>query len=49
MMAKKGTQVTLMEVVQRVQESARSDAEAVAVLVHLMKTGRIILHGKARR
>ena len=37
--------VTLLDLVQAVQDNCRSDAEVVAVIAHLVKTGRVILSG----
>ena len=44
-MARKNPRVTLLELVQAVQDSCRSDAEVVAVITHLVNTRRIILRG----
>jgi hypothetical protein len=35
--------LTLLDVVRTVQDSARSDEEAVAVIEHMLKTRRVIL------
>ena len=45
LMARKNPRVTLLELVQAVQDSCRSDAEVVAVITHLVNTRRIILRG----
>lgn len=37
----KTKQVTLLELVSAVQDTARSDEEAVAVLTHLLRTVRV--------
>jgi hypothetical protein len=37
--------VTLLELVQAVQDNCRSDAEVVAVIAHMVKTGRVVLGG----
>lgn len=34
---------TLLALVQAVQDHARSDAEVIAVIVHMIKTGRVAL------
>lgn len=38
---RKTRQVTLLELVSAVQDTARSDEEAVAVLTHLLRTVRL--------
>ncbi len=38
-----GRRLTVQELVQVVQDIARSDEEVVAVLTHMMKTGQILL------
>lgn len=35
--------VTLLDLVQALQDSARTDEEVVAVLMHLIKTRRVVL------
>ena len=35
--------VTLLELVRAVQDSCGSDAEVVAVIAHMVKTGRLVL------
>ena len=37
--------ITLLELVQAVQEHAQSDDEVVAVITHLVNTGRVTLRG----
>ena len=37
--------VTLLELVQVVQDNCRSDAEVVAVITHMVNTGRVVLSG----
>jgi hypothetical protein len=37
--------VTLLELVQVVQDTCRSDAEVIAVITHLVNTGRVVLGG----
>ena len=38
-----GTQsLTIFELVQTIQDIARSDEEVVAVLAHMLKTGRVL-------
>ncbi len=34
--------LTIFELVEAVQDIARSDEEVVAVLAHMMKTGRVV-------
>ncbi len=36
---------TLLNLVQAVQDHARSDAEVVAVIAHMLRTGRVVLTG----
>jgi len=44
-MKRASRQVTLLDLVQAVQDFCRSDAEVVAVVTHLVNTGRVILCG----
>ena len=37
--------LTLLELVQTVQDTCRTDTEVVAVVVHLINTGRVVLRG----
>lgn len=37
--------LTLLELVQAVQDSCRSDTEVVAVITHMVNTGRVVLSG----
>jgi hypothetical protein len=37
--------MTLLELVQIVQDTARSDEEAVALIAHMINTGRVVLSG----
>ena len=37
--------VTMLELVQMVQDTARSDEEVVAVITHMINTGRVVLSG----
>jgi len=37
--------MTLLELVQSVQDTCRSDAEVVAVITHMVNTGRVVLTG----
>lgn len=37
--------VTLLELVQAVQDSCRSDTEVVAVITHMVNTGYVVLRG----
>lgn len=39
------TTTTLLELVRAVQDSCRSDSEVVAVVTHLVNSGRIVLCG----
>jgi len=41
--------ITLLELVQAVQDHARSDAEVVAVITHLVNSGRVVLSGNFAR
>ena len=41
--------VTLLQLVQAVQDNCGSDAEVVAVIAHLVKTGRVVLGGTFAR
>jgi len=41
----RSARVTLLELVQAVQDNCRSDAEVVAVITHLVNTGRVVLRG----
>ena len=36
---------TLLDLVQTVQDHCRSDAEVVAVITHLVNSGRVVLRG----
>ena len=36
---------TLLELVQTIQDTCGSDAEVVAVITHLVNTGRVVLRG----
>ena len=42
-MKTKSRRVTLLELVQAVQDTCRSDAEVIAVIAHMVKTGRLVL------
>jgi hypothetical protein len=48
-MSKKSRRITLLELVQAVQDSCRSDAEVVAVITHMVNTRRVILRGNFAR
>lgn len=39
------TTTTLLELVQAVQDACRSDREVVAVVTHLVSSGRVVLCG----
>jgi len=41
-------EATLLELVQAVSEESRSDAEVVAVVLHLLRSGRVRLCGNFR-
>jgi len=41
-------EVTLLELVQAVSEESRSDAEVVAVVLYLVRSGRVRLCGNFR-
>jgi len=40
-----GRRTTLLELVQTVQDTCTTDAEVVAVITHMVNTGRVILRG----
>jgi hypothetical protein len=44
-MKRTGQRVTLLELVQAVQDVCGSDAEVVAVVTHMVNTGRVVLGG----
>jgi hypothetical protein len=44
-MIKESRRVTLLELIQAVQDTCGSDAEVVAVITHMINTGRVILRG----
>ncbi len=44
-MKKRSRRVTLLELIHAVQDTCRSDAEVVAVITHMVNTGRVILGG----
>jgi hypothetical protein len=44
-MDEKSPRVTLLELVQAVQDNCRSDAEVVAVIMHMVNTRRVVLRG----
>ena len=48
-MSEKNRRVTLLELVQAVQDSCRSDTEVVAVITHMVNTGRVVLRGTFAR
>lgn len=48
-MTKKNRRLTLLELVQAIQDNCGSDAEVVAVVTHLVNTQRIILRGNFAR
>lgn len=41
--------VTLLELVQAVQDNCRSDREVVAVITHMVNSGRVVLRGTFAR
>ena len=41
--------MTLLELVRVVQDTCRSDAEVVAVITHMVNTGRVVLGGTFAR
>ena len=45
----KGRLVTLLELVQAVQDNCRSDSEVVAVITHMVNSGRVVLRGTFAR
>lgn len=48
-MSKQNRRVTLLELIHAVQDNCRSDAEVVAVITHMVNTGRVILSGNFAR
>lgn len=48
-MSQKKRRITLLELVQAVQDTCGSDAEVVAVISHMVNTGRVILSGNFAR
>ncbi|HXQ21178.1 MAG TPA: hypothetical protein VN812_05850 [Candidatus Acidoferrales bacterium] len=42
---KKSRRVTMLELVQLVQDTARSDEEVVALITHMINTRRVVLSG----
>lgn len=49
-MQTKTRQTTLLELVQAVQDTCRSDAEVIAVILHMVKSRRVVLgRSMARR
>ena len=48
-MSQEDRRVTLLELIQAVQDNCGSDAEVVAVITHMINTGRVILRGNFAR
>lgn len=48
-MSKRHRRITLLELVQAVQDTCRSDAEVVAVITHMVNTRRVVLRGTFAR
>ena len=48
-MRKKQRKVTLLELVEAVQDTCRSDAEVIAVIMHMVNTKRVVLRGTFAR
>jgi len=48
-MEKKNRRTTLLELVRAVQDTCRSDAEVIAVIAHMVNTGRVVLQGNFAR
>jgi hypothetical protein len=48
-MSQESRRVTLLELIQAVQDNCGSDAEVVAVINHMISTGRVILRGNFAR
>lgn len=42
---KRSRRVTMLELIHLVQDTARSDEEVVAVITHMIDTGRVVLSG----
>jgi hypothetical protein len=42
MMKSESSQMTIQELVQTIQDIARSDEEVVAVFAHMLRTGRVL-------
>ena len=48
-MKTKTRRTTLLELVRAVQDNCRSDAEVIAVITHMVNTGRVVLRGSFAR
>ena len=48
-MKTKSRRTTLLELVRAVQDTCRSDAEVIAVITHMVNTGRVVLGGTFAR
>lgn len=48
-MSRKSRRITLLELVQAIQDTCRSDAEVVAVITHMVNTRRVVLRGTFAR
>ena len=44
-MSKRRRRITLLELVQAIQDNCRSDAEVVAVITHMVNTRLVVLRG----
>lgn len=48
-MKNRNRRTTLLELVRAVQDTCRSDAEVIAVITHMVNTGRVVLCGTFAR
>ena len=48
-MTRKTHRITLLELVHAIQDTCRSDAEVVAVITHMVNSGRVVLRGTFAR
>jgi hypothetical protein len=48
-MKTKARRTTLLALVRAVQDNCRSDAEVIAVITHMVNTGRVVLSGSFAR
>jgi hypothetical protein len=48
-MKRKQRRVTLLQLVETVQDTCRTDAEVIAVIMHMVNTRRVVLRGTFAR